>query len=466
MNGGVAVFHRLAASALLLLVPAAAHAADPFARATVGTQGAIYPGEQITIQVDVFVPNFFMSPPQYPLFDLPNAVVTLPDSGAQNLNETVAGESFAGIRRSYLVTPQAAGDYVLPPAEITFTYAAVPGQASQGRVTLPPMKFTVVGQPGTDVGSASVTAVKVKVEQTLDRDVKQMTAGDSLVRTVTVTADGMQAMMIPEPSFQAPEGVRTYRHDPKLEDQRTPRGEFLAGRRTDTVTYVFEKAGSFALPAVEVHWFDPHEGKSETVSAPAFAVTVAEASTGPAIAPPTPAEEPQPAWTRVDWKRWLAAAGIAGVALAALGWLVFSGLPHLMARLRARRAGLENSEPAYFRRFEQACHGGDRRAAYAHLDAWARRCGLGPVAEWLHQSGDTEAERAYATFEKAIFAGGSLAPSNLDDLCTSLARVRQARLANRQRNSNDALALPPLNPLWANTSGAALFAPPARRGIA
>jgi hypothetical protein len=452
MSRGASAFHRLAVTVLLLLVPVVtAHAADPFARATVDAQGTIYPGQQITIKVDVLVPNFFMSPPQFPLFDLPNAVVTLPDSGAQNLNETVGGESFAGIRRSYLVTPQAAGDYVLPPAEIPFTYAAVPGQASSGKVTLPPTRFTVTGQPGAEPGSASVTAARVGVEQALDRDAKGMKAGETLVRTVIVTADGMQAMMIPEPSFEAPEGVRIYRHDPKLEDQRTARGEFVAGRRTDTVTYVFEKAGSYALPAVEVHWFDPQSGKSETASAPAIAVTLAEAAAGgPAIAPPAPAEEPQPAWTRVDWSRWLPVAGVAVATLAAAGWVLLSGLPRLLAHFRARRVERENSEPAYFRRFEQACRGGDRRAACVRLDAWARRGEIGPVAEWVRRNGDAEAQRAYAAFEKSIFGRESHAEPDFDGLRTGMARSRHSWLAKQQRHAGDVQALPPLNPRWAD----------------
>lgn len=448
-------FHRLVVAALMLLASVVgAYAAEPFARASVTTQGTIYPGQQITIQVDVFVPNFFMSPPQFPLFDLPNAVVTLPDSGAQNLNETVDGESFAGIRRSYLITPQAAGDYVLPPAEITFTYAAVPGQASPGKVTLQPTSFTVVSQPGSETGGASVTAARVSVDQVLDHDAKAMKVGDSLVRTVTVTADGMQAMMIPEPSFEVPAGVRVYRHDPKLENEQTPRGEFVAGHRTDTVTYVFETAGNYTLPVVEVRWFDPQSGKSEIASAPAITVSVAEAAAaGDAIAPPAPAETPKPAWAGVDWKRWLPAIGIGGGLLTALGWLLFSGLPRLAARLRARRARFENSEPAYFRRFEQACRNGDRRATYAYLDAWARHCRLGPIDEWLQNSGDTQAERTYARFEGTVFAGGNPAPSDLQDLRDSLARVRHALLADRQRPAGEAPALPPLNPAWSNTLG-------------
>ncbi|MEQ1956121.1 hypothetical protein [Mesorhizobium sp. CN2-181] len=444
-----AIRHLAAATFLLLASISVTYAADPFARATVKAQGTIYPGQQITIDVDVFVPNFFMSPPQFPLFDLPNAVVTLPDSGAENLNETVDGESFAGVSRSYLVTPQAAGDYVLPQAEITFTYAAVPGQASPGKVTLPPTKFTVTAQPGVEAGGAFVTAARVGVEQALDRDTQTIKAGDSLVRTVTVTADGMQAMLIPEPSFDAPDDVRIYRHDPKVEDQRTARGEFVVGRRTDTVTYLFEKAGSYTLPAVEVHWFDPKSGKDETASAPAVAVTVSEAAASESvIAPPAPVETPRSAWAGIDWRWWLPVAGVAMAALLGAGWFLLSGLPRIQTHLQARQAKRENSEPAYFRRFEQGCRNGNRRTAYILLDAWARRADLGPVSEWLHRHGVIEAQRAYAAFEKSIFGKEGSAAPDVGVLCAAIARTRRSWLGKRQQDAPNVQFLAPLNPRW------------------
>ena len=116
---------RVLALTILLVVPTALWAADPIIRAQVVTQQPIVAGQQIQIQVDVLAPNFFLSPPQFPLFDLPNAVVTLSDARAQNMTETVDGETYAGIRRIYLVTPQLAGTFTLPPARITSTAVSV-----------------------------------------------------------------------------------------------------------------------------------------------------------------------------------------------------------------------------------------------------------------------------------------------------------------------------------------------------
>ncbi len=275
----------------LLSLANSAEAADPFARATIATKGTIYAGQQVEIDVDVFVPNFFLSPPQFPLFDLPGTVVTMPDDRGLNLNETVDGVTFSGIRKTYIVTPQAAGDYTLPPVEIPFGYAAVPGETTEGRVTLPTLRLTVAAVPGGTEGQAGVTAAKVTIAQTFDRDLTSLAAGDALVRTVTVNATGLAAMMIPEPSFDAPADVQVYVHDPILSEDKSDRGDVRGGVRKDTATYVFAKPGDYTLPAITLQWFDPSTGRQETTEAPAAEVSVAAApaaTTGLAPPPPTP----------------------------------------------------------------------------------------------------------------------------------------------------------------------------------
>ena len=67
--------------------------------------------------------TFLTSPPQFPLFDVPDAIVTLPDDRAQNMVETIDGVQYAGIRRTYAVIPEASGTFTLPPVVITFGYS-------------------------------------------------------------------------------------------------------------------------------------------------------------------------------------------------------------------------------------------------------------------------------------------------------------------------------------------------------
>jgi hypothetical protein len=423
---------------LFLVMVTGLHAAEPIVRVEILTQPPIVPGQQVQIQVDVLAPNFFLSPPKFPLFDMPNAVVTLPDERAVNLTETINGESYAGIRRSYVVTPQTAGDFTLPPAVIPFTFAAVPGQpGAEGSVTLPPQTFTVAGAPA----GGGAAAQKVAVTQDLDRDPKTLKAGDTLVRTVTVTAQGMQAMMIPVPDFTAPVGVRLYPHDPLLTDKLDQVQGTIGGTRVDRVTYGFEKAGTYTLPAIEIAWYDPKTQKNEIAQAPEIAVTVAAAAGfTPAIKPPE-IVEPEP--REPVNVRLLAGVAAGLVGLVVLAWLMARLWRAIHAWREARRLRYEQSEAYAFRQFSAACRAGDGRAVYAALQSWAGRTKVTPLRDWL---GKGEALANYEQLEASLFAGMSgPAPCDTGKLLAGITDARRIWLA-RQAEVSVPAALPPLNP--------------------
>ncbi len=427
---------RCLAFLLFLMTATGLRAAEPLLRVEILTQPPIVSGQQVQIQVDVLAPNFFLSPPKFPLFDLPNAVVTLPDERAMNLVETINGESYAGIRRSYVVTPQTAGDFTLPPAGITFTYAAVPGQPGvQASVTLPPQKFTVAGAPA----GGGTAAQQINVAQDLDRDPKTLKTGDTLVRTITVTAEGMQAMMIPVPDFTAPEGVRLYPHDPVLTDKLDQAQGTIGGTRIDRVTYGFETAGSYRLPAIQIAWYDPKTQKNDVAQAPEITVTVAQAAGfTPAIKPPEITEPVPRDPVNLRLLAWMA-AGV--VLLAFLAWLV----PRLWRSIGAwrdtRRRRYEQSEEYSFRQFSAACRDGDGGAVYAALQSWAGRAKVAPLRDWLKND---EVLADYERLEASLFAGAS----GSFDVARLLAGITTARRHWLDRQAAVAVpaALPPLNP--------------------
>jgi BatD DUF11 like domain len=113
---------------VMSLAPAAA---QPRVRVEIDAKDPILVGQEVRVNVTVLAPNFFLSSPQFPTFDIAGAVVTLLDENALNTTETIDGEIYAGIRRSYAITPRRAGTFTLPPVQITFRYAAEPGKTGR-----------------------------------------------------------------------------------------------------------------------------------------------------------------------------------------------------------------------------------------------------------------------------------------------------------------------------------------------
>jgi len=434
---------RVIAIAVLLLAAGAVQAAGPILRVSIAGKSPHLVGQQVRVDVVVLVPNYFMSSVEIPSMDIPGAVVSMPDQGAQNLNETIGGQHYAGIRRSFTIVPMQEGEFTLPPAKITFRYASAPGKSADGSLSLPPKSFKAELPPGAaaagggTAGGAGVLVARVTVKQALDREPGDIKAGETLTRTVEIHARNTQAMVIPPTRFDAPRGVRVYPRDPALSDETGPHGEFLGGKRIDQATYLFDTAGEYALPEIDVAWFDPATGKRENAVAPAIHLSVApKAAAAPGIATEA---EPQVAAPKkpLPWKRWLAWAAIIVLAVLVITLLIRLLRPRVSRWIAARRGARTESEAAGFARLERACRSHDALEAYRALLAWPARGAEIPL--------DGALQREVGRLESALFASPAERESwNGKPLADALTQARAA--ARAARVTTRTAALPSLNP--------------------
>lgn len=94
------------------------------------------------------------------------------------------------------------------------------------------------------------------MQQSWSPPLKNLHAGDSIERRITVTATKMQAMLIPPLPLEAPAGLRIYPEEPVVQDQKTDRGDFVYGRRTESAKYFIQKEGDYTLPAIQLKWWN------------------------------------------------------------------------------------------------------------------------------------------------------------------------------------------------------------------
>ncbi len=434
------------ATLILWLAASAAHAAGaPIVRIEAPDTSSMLPGQPITVNVKVLVPNFFMSPLQFPALDIPGAIVSMPQQErGVHFSEQIDGQAYAGIQRSLTILPLQTGTFALPAAQITFSYAAVPGRATPGAVTLPQTTFKVALPPGIPEPDGSIPLIPLAMTQSLDGDPAHMKVGGALTRSVQTMAHNVPAMVIPPPSFEAPAGLRMYGHDPVLSD--TPQG----GQRTDSVTYVFEQAGDFTLPAVTLDWYDTSSGKVETARAPEVKVQVASAASAAPGIPPPAAAVGTPPWYRNTANMLWIACGLAAIVLAlALRWLARRYIPSVRSWRAERRHVYDSSEPAYFANCIAACRSGDEIALYQALERWAQRAGVLPLASWAQAFGGPALLTQIQAIEKKLFKPHDESEQNplvLPRLEKPLKNARKAWLDAGDKPTAHAEAVPPLNP--------------------
>jgi hypothetical protein len=442
-------------SVLLACTVVLGAAGRPVIRVNVVPQKAVLVGQQVTVTVQILVPNYFLSSPDWPTLEIDGAVVTMPDEVLPHLTETIEGESYAGVQRTYVVTPQREGEFVLPPLEIRFKYAAVPGQPpADGVVTMPPARLVARLPEGARTEEGVLPVARVTVGQSLDRPATGLKAGDTLTRTITSVIARAQPMMILPPAIEAPAGVRIYRKDPSLDTRVGVHGELNAGRRVDRVTYLFEKPGHYTLPAVEFPWFNAAANSREVASAPEITVDVEQAAAeAPAIAPEPPPPAPAPPkpspWLALERRLpWI----LGAFALVWLAYRLWRALwPGYRDRRAARRYAHEHSEPAYFERFERACAAGDPLKAYDALARWAGSGGPVSIRDWCaildHDGFTAEVE----LLERSLFRGAMNPAAWAGARMQAAAReARTTWLAREARMRRRRAALPPMNPGWSS----------------
>ena len=100
---------------LLCLISLGAWGNEPELRVSATLQPAapVMVGSLVELQLDVFTDSWFTSAPTLPDLKLPGALVMPPDGHAQHINQTFDGQSFSGMRYSYLITPNLAQGFDL-----------------------------------------------------------------------------------------------------------------------------------------------------------------------------------------------------------------------------------------------------------------------------------------------------------------------------------------------------------------
>lgn len=267
---------------LCLSLSALSAMADPqvLVEAQLVPEGKALVGSTVHLQVDVLTDTWFTDAPQLPALELPGAQVTPPSSEALHLNLQRDGTTFFGLRFNYLITPSQAQQFHIP----ALTIKANPGQGN-GPVSVQsaPLDFVASQPEGIAPGQQVLMAKNLQFTQQIEPSHTPLRVGDSIVRRLTIEADGAQAMSIPAPQFVEVEGLQLYVKTPQVGPLDDGRGSVSGGRRIDEASYVVDKPGKIQLPAIELRWWDTTANQMRTATVAAQSL---EASAAPAYEAP------------------------------------------------------------------------------------------------------------------------------------------------------------------------------------
>ena len=367
-------------------------------------------GQHIALRVDVLFRDEMPRPPRVSLPDVPGVQVLRFETQATTMRESIDGSNYVGQRFEFALYPRRGGRFDIPPASVVLldrkgtTSGTVFGQSVPLEVQVP---------PGVDASGPVVATRRLSLSEHWEPAPKgPFKSGDAIVRTIIRSAEDVPGLAMRDLAFPAPGGVRAYVDPPDISDQNN-RG-IVTGRRTDRVTYVFERGGRFDLPAVEQPWWDLGTNALRSARAPGATLAVTaidpETATGSGV------------WRRLLW---------IGVSIAALAILAFC------ARMvwRVWAASTARAERNAFVALRRACISTDAAAAYGAFARWRH---------FLDPARNRAAVAIQAPLDAVLFNG----PASSWDAERSGAFLESA--ANLRRTHRPLTArdetLPPLNP--------------------
>jgi hypothetical protein len=425
--------HRLAifCGLLGLVLGSPVRGADDLVMRSTLTPEDPWIGQRVILQIDVLAPNAWAQLEATPRFDIAGAYVLPPLDQGVRLQEMINGVSHTGQRYEFSLYPQREGTLELSeaPLRVRVRELRFRGKETSDTLTLPAMTLSSRRPPGLEPGQAVVSAQEVDIQQQWESS-DSISVGDAITREVRFTANGISGMaFVPIPRVNI-DGLGTYPTEPRVEDQ-IQRGT-IVGSRTERVTYIAEKAGAFALPALRFTWWDIDDEELREVELPGIAFDVS-----PATLDSTSESRIHKGWATQQMLYTLFAAAIALALTVFLSRLVIN-----------RWQKYRLSEHYQFRELQWTITAGSPRKALRELMGWLDRIhqtGKPATLEaFLDKYADEGTKKAVTALQDAVNADHK----HIDDAAVLKRGLTRARLQWRKhqtRTESAMLVLPPLN---------------------
>ena len=383
--------------------------------------------QQVNLQIEIATDRWFSGGTRIGRFEIDDAIVLQREKFAVNATRQENGKTWTVQLWTLAVYPMRPGVFDVPKIPLRLAIAGENLEAITGEVVT--QSFSFIASLPEDIPQDAdwIASTRFTVEERFDRPLDELAPGDALTRTITLSADNLPAMMLPEVSVDHIEGVSVYATPPKLDD-KVNRGDYIA-RRTQTLTYVFEQTGDYRLAKQRFFWWNLETQSFETVDLEAHNLLVGSA-----------ADKNQPAVSHrslLHVMTFSAAAALlmAAAAVVLLAWLAWLRQRNSPSETKHKTKPLHLTEAALRKKFHQACAANDAKKALAMLYQWFDFYGGKAFQPTVRQSlNDMGREDILAAFNSVLQSVYARTPNQTIDL-KRFSRLLRHELRRRRRKT-------------------------------
>ena len=438
---------------------------------------SVYVQEQLLFTVRLFYTINGIRNPVFTELEMEDTVTQLIGSPNQ-YERLIDGERFGVYEKRYVIFPQRSGPLQIP--DILFRGEVTDGSSNfvfrnmnTRRVTafIEGITIEVKERPASlPRGEGWLPVTGLALEETWSGDLGALKVGDSVVRTLTLRAEGLDGAVLPPFSPENVKGLNLY-PDP-ADISRTFVDGSIVGTRIETTTYVALEAGVIEVPSLDIAWWDVNSDSARTTSLPATRFEVATVEgvlpSEQAIASTQEIQallEPEPLVDQamidaqaeaefiaidgglVRWTQWLLIAFVL-LLIAIMGKRRFGAASQqLFADWRAAQSPAAN-EKAAFAALNAACASSSNKAIRDALITWANHyCAaeIRSMEDLVRMSPSQELTEQAKSLQSTLFNPLSGTPFNSAQLRALTKKLRQAkRVASRRREREVKYQLPSL----------------------
>jgi hypothetical protein len=239
--------------------------------------GTVVPGERVRVLINVATPRWFTGGTRLRLPEVPGLVLLQNQEFASNATERRGEETWTVQRWSVDAFATRAGNFTLPPIEVTASVSVAPGSDKVFTRYTPPQSVSVaIPQALSKLDAPWVASPKVTLEQRID-SADTVALGSAIKRTITIHADGVMAMMLPSftkvnKAISDIAGLQSYPEPPLLSNKAT-RGT-LSAKREETTTYIATTPGEVRIPSQKLYWWNTTDASLQVLSTPEVQFTI------------------------------------------------------------------------------------------------------------------------------------------------------------------------------------------------
>lgn len=317
--------------------------------------------------------------------------------------ELVNGERYRTFSRQYRLIPERSGTFVLPGSTLSgemldrtsgrYDYFAQtkPVSAKSNDITI-----EVAAKPDNFPGDWLIADL-VSLNEEWSPATDQLTQGEPVTRTITITALDVAEHQLPDLTLATPDGVKLYKEQPHA--KQAERNGTLVSQKVFSMAVVANKAGELVLPEVKLPWWNKKTNSVHYATLPEKRLTVQinpelpQQSAAPTVVPTTQTpltETPQAS----PWQWNYTSSVISLLWLSSVVLLLwFRPTKTVAVKTSVHHSGSAKANP---KKLQQACHANDATATRQWLMLWAEqqfgRCpaSLNELATWCKDAAFAE----------------------------------------------------------------------------